>query len=63
MLKISTIGLSWEIKNDYVMQVVLSNFDISYHGILEPISIGDIHINSLSFRFGITQIGRKTKKL
>ncbi len=35
MLKISTVGLSWEIENDYVMQVDLSKFDISYHGIFK----------------------------
>ena len=35
MLKKSIVGLNWEIKNGFVMQVVLSTFAISYHGIFK----------------------------
>jgi len=31
MLKTFTVVLSWVIENDYLMQVVLSKIDISYH--------------------------------
>ena len=30
-LKTLTVDLSWVIENDYVMQVVLTKIDISYH--------------------------------
>jgi len=63
MLKISTVGLSWEIENDSVMKVNLSKSDRSSHEILKTYFIGDIPMNLLSFGFGITQIGRKTKNL
>ena len=35
MLEIPTVGLSWKIENDSVMQVVLSKIDISYHWIFK----------------------------
>ena len=35
MLEISTVGLSWVIENDSVMQVVLTKIDISYHWIFK----------------------------
>jgi len=53
MLKISIVGLSWEIENDFVMQVVLSNLTYHIMEFLIHVSIGDIPINSLSFGFGI----------